>query len=78
MSDADLSRVLEEEAQHAEAKRDVESSYVRPRLPESPSQVYSLRIPVERLEQLRQLAEDSGEAPTVMLRRWVVERLDQE
>lgn len=40
--------------------------------------MYSLRIPVERLEQLRRLAEERGEAPTGILRRWVLERLDQE
>jgi hypothetical protein len=43
-----------------------------------PSQVYSLRVPVERLEQLRRLAEQRGVAPTALLRQFVLERLDQE
>ncbi|MDP8928576.1 MAG: hypothetical protein M3O70_08395 [Actinomycetota bacterium] len=78
MSNADIPRLLQEEAELAEKERHVERSYVRPRAPESPSQVYSLRIPVERLEQLRQLAAARDEAPTTMMRRWVLERLDRE
>jgi chemotaxis protein histidine kinase CheA len=42
------------------------------------SQVYSVRIPVERLAQLRRLADERGVAPTVLLRQFVLERLDQE
>src|SRR4051812_9127246 len=42
------------------------------------SQVYSVRIPVERLEQLRRLAEERGERPTTLLRQFVMDRLDQE
>lgn len=43
-----------------------------------PSQVYSVRVPVERLEQLRRLAAQRGVAPTALLRQFVLERLDQE
>jgi hypothetical protein len=43
-----------------------------------PSQVYSVRIPVDRLEQLRRLAEQRGVAPTALMRQFVLERLDQE
>lgn len=78
MSETDITRILEEEAALAEKERDVERSYVRGRPADSPSQVYSLRIPVERLEQLRQLADLRDEAPTAMMRRWVLERLDRE
>jgi hypothetical protein len=46
--------------------------------PRNPSQVYSIRIPVERLEQLRRIAERSGLAPSVLMRRWVIERLDRD
>jgi hypothetical protein len=42
------------------------------------SQVYSVRVPVERLEQLRRLAEQRGVAPTALMRQFVLERLDQE
>jgi hypothetical protein len=44
----------------------------------SPSQVYSIRVPVERLEQLRMLASDRGLAPTAMMRHWVLTQLDVE
>ncbi|HEX5495347.1 MAG TPA: hypothetical protein VFX70_12315 [Mycobacteriales bacterium] len=43
-----------------------------------PSQVYSLRIPVRRLEELRSLAEEQDVEPSVLMRRWVLERLDEE
>jgi hypothetical protein len=42
------------------------------------SQVYSVRIPVERLEQLRRLAEERGVLPTVLMRQFVLERIDRE
>lgn len=42
------------------------------------SQVYSVRIPVARLAQLRQLADERGVAPTALLRQFVLERLDRE
>lgn len=42
------------------------------------SQVYSVRIPVDRLAQLRQLADARDVAPTALLRQFVLERLDQE
>lgn len=42
------------------------------------SQVYSVRIPVDRLAQLRRLADERGVAPTALLRQFVIERLDQE
>jgi hypothetical protein len=43
-----------------------------------PAQVYSVRIPVARLEELRRVAEELGEPPSALLRRWALERLDQE
>jgi hypothetical protein len=44
----------------------------------SPSQVYSIRVPVDRLEQVRSLASARGLAPTAMMRQWVLARLDDE
>lgn len=44
----------------------------------SPSQVYSIRVPVDRLEQVRSLAGARGLAPTAMMRQWVLARLDDE
>lgn len=45
------------------------------RQPKDPAQVYSVRVPVAQLEQLRTLAEARGETPSGLMRRWVVERL---
>lgn len=42
------------------------------------SQVYSIRVPVEQLSQLRRLAKDRGTAPTAMMREWVLARLEAE
>jgi predicted DNA-binding protein len=41
------------------------------------SQVYSLRLPVERVAQLREVAEDQGVTPSALIRSWVVAKLDQ-
>ncbi|HMD94027.1 MAG TPA: hypothetical protein VKG80_15465 [Trebonia sp.] len=43
-----------------------------------PSQVYSIRVPVDRLEQVRRLASERNIAPTTMLRQWVLAQLDRE
>ena len=52
--------------------------YGRLQAPTSPSQVYSIRIPVERLEELRRVAEMKGQAPSALMRSWVLERLGTE
>jgi chemotaxis protein histidine kinase CheA len=78
--------MLAREAEEAEAVADAEErGEVAPapgqrarRQPAEASQVYSLRVPVNRIEQLRQLADEIGEAPTALMRRWVLERLAQE
>ncbi|MHB8451847.1 MAG: hypothetical protein ACYDAQ_15580 [Mycobacteriales bacterium] len=41
-----------------------------------PAQVYAVRIPLSRLAELRALAEEIGEPPTALIRRWVLEQLD--
>lgn len=67
----DVDRVEDEDALEDDAQE-----YRRPQPPKEPSQVYSVRIPVERLEQLRQAAERRRVTPSALLREWVVERLD--
>jgi hypothetical protein len=52
--------------------------YARVAPPRTPNQVYSIRIPVDRLDQLRSMAAERGLQPTALIRRWVLERLDQE
>lgn len=50
--------------------------FVRPRRAKEPSQIYSLRLPVSVVEQIRVVAASRGEAPTALLRDWVLEHLD--
>lgn len=80
MSEADVSRMLEREAERFEEEKDRTTSRrrVTPRPAIDPSQVYSVRIPVSRLEELRALAERQGKRPSTMIRDWVLERLDSE
>jgi hypothetical protein len=52
--------------------------FVRARPPKEPSQIYSVRLPVSSIEQLRQLAASEGEGTSSLLRAWILERLDQE
>jgi hypothetical protein len=75
----DLQRLLAEEAEAAEAGADIDAVYHRNIEPaKDPSQVYSLRMPVERIEEIRTLAAKSRVAPTALMRLWVLERLDHE
>lgn len=75
----DVRRLLAEEAEASESGRDIAGPLVRHRnKAKDPAQVYSLRIPVDRLEELRQLAASRDMAASVLMRRWVIERLDLE
>lgn len=80
MSEKDLATTLREEAALAEKEFDSDDDvWVRSRRPpKSPSMVYSVRIPVSRVEELRQVAADAGLDPSAMVRQWVLERLDSE
>lgn len=40
--------------------------------------VYTVRMPAKRLAELRAVAEQSGEQPSALMRRWVLQRLDVE
>ncbi|WP_197043491.1 hypothetical protein [Saccharothrix sp. NRRL B-16314] len=44
---------------------------------EDPSQVYAVRIPVSRLNELRELADSLGVPPTSLIREWVIGKLDE-
>jgi hypothetical protein len=74
-----IADLLAAEAEAAEQFRDEDDlgpTYV-PRHPaKDPSQVYSVRIPVSRLDQLRKRAAQEGVAPSALMRQWVIERLD--
>ena len=61
----------------AEATSDEELEWTRHREPAtSPTAVYSVRIPVNRIEELRQLAAERGVQPTALIRVWVLAQLD--
>jgi hypothetical protein len=74
-----MTDLLAAEAEAAEQFRDEDDlgpTYVPRYPPKDPSQVYSVRIPVGRLEQLRQRAAEEGVATSSLMRKWVIERLD--
>jgi hypothetical protein len=78
-SERNVADILAHEAEATEQGRDVDADYVPSnRPPKDPAQVYSVRLPVDRLEELRQFATRQGVAPSALLRRWVIERLDRE
>lgn len=83
MTDRDLDEVLAAEAAEIEEMRERGDGLDRPLYrsknpPRQPAQVYTLRMPIDRLEQLRQVADEQRESPSTLMRRWVLERLDQE
>lgn len=80
MTEKSTAELLAAEAEAAERHRDDEPGpgYRRARPPKEPAQVYSLRIPVDRLEQLRRRAEARHTTPSALMRQWVLERLDDE
>ena len=75
MTETDRERILREVAEDAEqAGDDAVSPTARrkKRASPDPSQVYSVRIPVDRIEQLRQAAVNSGTTPSALIRDLVV------
>jgi hypothetical protein len=69
--------LLAEVAEVEEAAEQEERPHYRNRRRSaSPSQVYSIRIPVDQLEELRRMAEHLEVAPTAMMRDWILERLE--
>jgi hypothetical protein len=78
-ADKSITDILASEAEATEQGRDLDAEYVPSRKrSKDPSQVYSVRLPVDRLEELRQLASREHVAPSALLRRWALERLDRE
>lgn len=72
----ELADKLAAEAEHAEATRDADLPYQRRRQGSSQA-VYGLRLPNERIAQLRRLAEARGVEPSVLARTWMIEQLDR-
>jgi hypothetical protein len=61
-----------------EANEEEQLAYYRVNPPREASQVYSIRVPVERLEELRSIAADRGLRPSSLMRDWIIERLKSE
>lgn len=77
----DVKKTLSKEAELFEKHKDDSrkpGDYAKPLPPRGPAQVYSVRIPVDRLAELKALAESNNLAPSTMIRDWVLERLDSE
>jgi hypothetical protein len=80
-----IRHVLAREAAEAEARAEAEErGDIAPapaqrgrKRAADPSQVYAVRIPLSKLSKLRQLADQLNTAPTVLIRQWVIERLDE-
>jgi hypothetical protein len=71
-------RIEREEIQITDEEAEGRWVFVRPRPPKEPSHVYSLRLPATVVEELRVLADAKGEAPTALLRQWLLDRMEQE
>lgn len=81
MSDTDLDQTLRALAEEAELIREdtvPPTARRKTRRAKDPSQVYSVRIPVDRLEQLRHAAAARGSAPSALIRELVVAFLDDQ
>lgn len=78
MADQELRDKIAAEAEAFEQAPDAAADYVRHRRPaQSPSMVYTVRIPADRIEELREIAQARGVAPTALMRGWVLAQLDE-
>jgi len=73
-SSGQLQEKIAAEAEQAEATLDAELPYRRRK--SKRSSVYRLRLPDERIEQVRRHAEARGIEPSALVRQWVIEHLD--
>lgn len=77
----ELAERLAAEAEDAERRAEDEDhgpSYRRKHPARDPAQVYSLRIPIDQIEELRQLASEKDVTPSALMREWVLERIAAE
>jgi hypothetical protein len=71
-------RIEREEIQIEDEEAEGRWVFVRPHPAKQPSQVYSVRLPATLVEELRVLASAKGEAPTALIREWVLDRMERE
>src|SRR5512135_1666215 len=77
--DEKLLRIAAEEEAAEESRGDEDEGgevYRTRQVTAESSQVYAVRIPVDRMERLRELAAKLGVSPSSLIRQWVLERLD--
>ena len=78
MSSGDVRRMLESEAAQAEEHRDEAPGTMFRARTAAPSNVYTLRMPADRIAELQEVATEQHEQPSALVRRWVLERLASE
>lgn len=77
MSDKEILERIAAAVEDAEATGDEELEWRRHQEPaKNPTAVYSVRIPVDRIEELRKLAAERDVQPTALIRTWVLAQLD--
>ncbi|MHB8619862.1 MAG: hypothetical protein ACYDAG_09860 [Chloroflexota bacterium] len=75
-----IADMLVAEAEEAERHRDEPNRpmFRSRRQATDPAQVYSIRMPVAKLERLRRLAAKAEMNPSSLIRQWILERLEEE
>lgn len=71
-----LTDLIDAETAASEVTRDEPSRGTKQRA--GTSAVYSLRLPAAKIEKLQAVAETTGVPPSVLIRQWVIERLDND
>ncbi len=66
-----------DEAEAREQEEEREAVYRRPQRPRDPAQVYSVRVPADRLEQLREIAQRDGVSTSALVRRLVIDGIER-
>ena len=66
-----------DEAEAMEKEEEREAVYRRPQRPRDPAQVYSVRVPADRLEQLREMAQRDGLSTSALVRHLVIDGIER-
>ncbi len=78
MSSSEIRKMLAHEAAQAEERRDEAPGTMFRARTAAPSNVYTLRMPADRIAELQAVATERHEQPSALVRRWVLERLTSE
>ncbi|MGH3425971.1 MAG: hypothetical protein ACRD3Q_03265 [Terriglobales bacterium] len=78
MSSDEIRKMLENEAIQAEERRDEAPGVMFRARTAAPRNVYTLRMPADRIAELQEVATEQHEQPSALVRRWVLERLASE